>query len=179
MVKFAKFNESGVPFLEEDSYPTWKRRMTTYLKNTDHDLWDIISKGYVVPTNIPTDATGAKTFQLNLNAIDKFCGALDEKAFEMIDGLGSAKEIWDKLEQRYEGSNKSKELRFESLMEQFLQLKMRTSEDIRGYQDRVEALVNKVRSLGSKNDPADDRVAKQVPRTVTRKFEPKVFVLEE
>ena len=91
MVKFAKFNKSGVPLLEEDSYPTWKRRMTNYLKSTDHDLWDIICQGYVVPPDKPTDAAGAKAFQLNLTAIDKLCGALDEKAFEMIDGLGTAK----------------------------------------------------------------------------------------
>ena len=98
-MKFAKYNKSWVPLLEEDSYPAWKRRMTTYLKSTDHDLWDIICQGYVVPPSRPTDTAGAKAFQLNLNAIDKLCGVLDEKAFEMIDGLGSAKEIWDKLEQ--------------------------------------------------------------------------------
>ena len=97
----------------------------------------------------------------------------------MIDGLGTTKEIWEKLQQRYEGTNKSKELRLESLMEQLHQLKMRTDEDIRGYQDRVEALVRKIRSLGKKDDPADDWVAKRVLRTVTKKFEPKVYVLEE
>lgn len=179
MVKFAKYNKSGVPLLEEDSYPTWKSRMKFYLQSTDYKLWDIISGGYVVPTNIPIDEAGLKPFQLNLKAIDMLHGALDEKAFDMIDGLGTTKEIWDKLEQRYEGTNKSKELRLESLMEQLHQLKMRTDEDIRGYQDRVEALVNKIRSLGKKDDPADDWVAKRVLRTVIRKFEPKVSVLEE
>ena len=56
---------------------------------------------------------------------------------------------------------------------------MRTDEDIRGYQDCVESLVSKVRSLGKKEDPTDDWVAKRVLRTVTRKFEPKVSILEE
>ena len=56
---------------------------------------------------------------------------------------------------------------------------MRTDEDIRGYQDRVEALVNKIRSLGNKDEVKDDLVAKRVLRTVTRKFEPKVSVLEK
>ena len=93
--------------------------------------------------------------------------------------LDRQKEICDKLEQRYEGTNKSKELRLESLTEQLHQIKMRTDEDIRGYQDRVETLVNKIRSLGKKDDPANDWVAKRVLRTVTRKFEPKVSVLEE
>ena len=153
--------------------------MITYLKSTDYDLWEIIRKGYFVPTNIPTDEAGAKAFQLNLKAIERPHGALDEKVFEMIDGLGTAKEIWDKLEQRFEGTNTSKELRLESLSEQLQQIKMRTDEDIRSYQDRVEALVSKVRSLGKKEIPTDDWVAKRVLRTVTRKFEPKVSVLED
>ena len=93
--------------------------------------------------------------------------------------LEQQQKIRDKLEQRYEGTNKSKELRLESLTEQLHLLKMRTDEDIRGYQDRLEALVSKVRSLGKKEEFADDWVAKRVLRTVTRKFEPKVSVLEE
>ena len=63
-------------------------------------------------------------------------------------------------------------------MEQLHQLKMRTDEDIRGYQDRVEALVSKLKGLG-KDDISDNWVAKRVLRTVTRKFEPKVYVLEK
>ena len=56
---------------------------------------------------------------------------------------------------------------------------MRTDEDIRSYQDRVEALVSKVRNLGKKEIAADDWVAKRVLRTATKKFEPKFSVLEE
>ena len=64
-------------------------------------------------------------------------------------------------------------------MEQLHLLKMRSDEDIRGYQDRVEVLVSKVRSLGKKEEVSNEWVAKRVLRTVTRKYEPKVFVLEE
>ena len=156
MVKFAKFNKSGVPLLEEDSYPTWKSRMRTHLQSGELGLWSIIENNYNVPEETPDDEREFKKYQLNLRAIEKLYGALDEKMFGIIDGLGSAKEIWDKLEQRYEGSSKSKELRLESLMEQLHQLKMSTDEDIRGYQDRVEALVNKIRSLGKKDDLVDD-----------------------
>ena len=92
--------------------------MKSYLQSTDYELWEIITKGYVVPTTIPKEEEVVKAFQLNLKAIEKLHGALDEKTFDMIDGLGTAKEIWDKLEQRYEGTNKSKELRLESLSEQ-------------------------------------------------------------
>ncbi|CAF4193626.1 unnamed protein product, partial [Adineta steineri] len=55
---------------------------------------------------------------------------------------------------------------------------MRTDEDIRSYQDRVDALVSKPKGLGMEG-LTDEMVAKRVLRTVTRKFEPKVSVLEE
>ena len=105
-------------------------------------------------------------------------GVVDDKVFDKIKDLESAKKIWDKLEQRYEGTSKSKELRLESLMEQLHQIKMRIDEDIRSYQDRVEALVSKIKGLG-KDEISDDWVAKRVLRTLARKFEPKVSVLEE
>ena len=73
--------------------------MTNYLKSTDHDLWDIIEQEYNVLPSKPTDTAGLKAFQLDLTVIDKLYGALDEKTFEMIDGLETAKAIWEKLEQ--------------------------------------------------------------------------------
>ena len=48
MVKFAKYSKSGVPLLEEDSYPTWKQRMGTHLQSADFGLWYIIEEGYDV-----------------------------------------------------------------------------------------------------------------------------------
>ena len=67
----------------------------------------------------------------------------------------------------------------ESLTKQLHEIKMRTDEDIRSYQDRMESLVSKLRSLGKKDNATDEWVEKRVLRTVTRKYEPKVFVLEE
>ena len=54
MGKFAKYNKNGIPLLEEDSYSTWKRRMTTHIQSTNYALWTIIENGYVVPKNVPT-----------------------------------------------------------------------------------------------------------------------------
>ena len=57
------------------------------------------------------------------------------------------------------GTSKSKELKLESLTEQLHQIKIRTNEDIRGYQDRVETLVSKIKGLG-KDEISDEWVAK-------------------
>ena len=66
----------------------------------------------------------------------------------------------------------------ESLTEQLHQIKMRIDEDIRGYQDRVETFVSRIKGLGGEEVP-DDWLAKRILRTITRKFEPKVSILEE
>ena len=55
---------------------------------------------------------------------------------------------------------------------------MRTDEDIRSYQDRVDALVSKLKGLGMEGI-TDEMVEKWVLRTVTKKFEPKVSIMEE
>ena len=159
MGKFAKYNKSGVLLLEEDSYLARKQRMSLYIQSIDYDLWTIIEEGYDVPESAPSREDEKKKHQLNIKAMQLLQGALDDRVFDKMMDLKTAKDIWDKLEQRYEGTNRSKELRLESLMEQLHQIKMRIDEDIRGYQDRVEALVSKLKGLGMEGI-TDELVAK-------------------
>ena len=67
--------------------------MKSYLQRTDYELWEIIRRGYVVPKTTPRNEEAFKEFQLNLQAIEKLHGAIDEKAFDIMDGLETAKEI--------------------------------------------------------------------------------------
>jgi hypothetical protein len=153
--------------------------MTIYIQSIDYDLWTIIEKGYDVPESAPLSENEMKKHQLNIKAMQLLQGALDDRVFDKMMDLKTAKDNWDKLKQRYEGTSKSKELKLESLTEQLHQIKMRTDEDIRSYLDRMESLVSKLRSLGKMDDVTDAWLAKRVLRTVTSQYEPKVFVLEE
>lgn len=178
MGKFPKHKKNGLPLLDEDSYSTWKQRMPTYIQSTDYSLWTMIEHGYDVPKSVPTGADELKECQQNIKAIGMLQATFDEKVFDKVKDLKTAKEIWEKLEQRYEGISKSMELKLESLTEQLHQIKMRTDEDIKGYQDRVETLISKIKGLGGE-EISDEWLAKRILRTVTRKFESKVSVLEE
>ena len=62
--------------------------MRTHLQSGEIGLWSIIEHGYKVPEETPDDEREFKKFQLNLRAIEKLYGALDEKMFGIIDGLG-------------------------------------------------------------------------------------------
>jgi hypothetical protein len=108
MGKFAKYNKNGMPLLDEDLYSSWKQRMTTHIQSIDYALWTIIENGYVVPKSAPTGQDELKAHQLNIKAIAMLHATVDEKVFDKIQDLKSTKEIWDKLEQRYEGTSKSK-----------------------------------------------------------------------
>ena len=178
MEKFPKHNKNGLPLLDEDSYSTWKQRMTTYIQSTYYSLWTIIEHGHNVPQAVPTGADELKVYQQKIKAIGMLHVTFDEKVFDKVKDSKTTKEISDKLEQWYEGTSKSKELKLESLTEQLHQLKIRTYKDIRGYQDRVETLVSRIKGLGGVEVP-DDWLTKRILRTITRKFESKVYVLEE
>ena len=99
MGKFAKYNKSGVPLLEEDSYSSWKHSMTLYIQSIDYDLWTIIVRGYNIPESAPSSEDEKKKHQLNIKAMQLLQGALDVKVFDKMKDLKTTKGIWEKLQQ--------------------------------------------------------------------------------
>ena len=67
--------------------------MKSHLQSTDYALWGMVEKVYAAPEAAPTDEEEFKVFQLNLNAVRILRKSLDEKVFDKIGNLGSAKEI--------------------------------------------------------------------------------------
>jgi uncharacterized lipoprotein YehR (DUF1307 family) len=64
----------------------------------------------------------------------------------------SAKEIWDKLQNVYEGDAKVKEAKLQTYRGQFEQLKMKEDEDIATYFLRVDETMNAIKGLGEEVD---------------------------
>ena len=60
----------------------------------------------------------------------------------------TAKEIWDKLKNIYEGDDKVKEGKFQTYRGQFENLKMKEEENIASCFLRVDETVNIIRGLG-------------------------------
>ena len=82
MGKFPKHNKNGLQLLDEDSYSTWKQRMTTYIQSTNYSLWTIIEHGYNVPQTVPTGADELKEYQQNIKAIGMLQATFDENVFD-------------------------------------------------------------------------------------------------
>jgi len=64
--------------------------------------------------------------------------------------LKSAKEIWDYLKKEYEGNERIKGMQVLNLIREFELQRMKDSETIQDYFDKLLNIANNVRLLGSK-----------------------------
>ena len=89
----------------------------------------------------------------------------------------SSKKMWDKLQITYERDIKVKEAKLQTYKGQFEQLRMNEDEEITTYILRVDQLVNTIRGLGEEFEEAI--VVQKVLRTLAKRFNPKIFALED
>jgi hypothetical protein len=74
-----------------------------------------------------------KLSQNNSNAINALLNGLGESIFTKVAHCKSAKDIWDKLQNIYEGDSKVKEAKLQTYRGQFEQLKLKEDENIASY----------------------------------------------
>ncbi|KAL8128314.1 hypothetical protein AgCh_015053 [Apium graveolens] len=90
--------------------------------------------------------------------------------------LKTAKEIWDFLKKEYEGSEKIKGMQAINLIREFDLQKMKETETIQNYADRLINIANKVKLLGTEFH--DSRIIQKILVTVPEKFEATISSLE-
>ena len=91
--------------------------------------------------------------------------------------LDSAKAIWDYLKKEYQGNERTKNMQSLNLIREFEMLKMKDSETIKEYFEKLMGIANKVRLLGK--DFSDERVVQKILVTLREKYESKISSLEE
>jgi hypothetical protein len=89
----------------------------------------------------------------------------------------STKEIWDKLQNIYEGDSKFKAAKLQNYRGQFQQLKMKEDENIVAYFLRVDEIVNAIIGLGE--EIKESVIVQKVLRSLPMRFDPKISTLEE
>ena len=103
--------------------------------------------------------------------------AVSSNLFTRIMNLDSAKAIWDYLKKEYQGNEKTKNMQALNLIREFEMLKMKDSETIKEYFEKLMGIANKVRLLGK--DFSDERVVQKILVTLPEKYESKISSLEE
>jgi hypothetical protein len=94
------------------------------------DVWQAVVDGYTTPTTPPTDKDGKKLSENNSRAKNVILNGLVDTVYVKVMHCDSAKDIWDKLQNIYEGDAKVKGAKLQTYRGQFEQLKMKEDEDI-------------------------------------------------
>jgi hypothetical protein len=118
-----------------------------------------------------------KLGQNNSKATNALLNGLGESVFTKVAHCKSAKEIWDKLRNIYEGNSKVKATKLQTYKGRFEQLKMKEDENIAAYFLRVDKTVNAIFGLGE--EIKESVIVQKVLISLPMRFDPKISTLEE
>ena len=179
MTSEASLNALAPPVFDGINYQVWAVRMEAYLDASD--LWETVSEEYEVPplSDNPTMAQiklHNERRQRKSKAKASLFTVVSSTIFTRIMTLKTANEIWNFLKKEYEGNERVRGLQVLSLIREFEIQRMKKSETIKDYSDRLLSIVNKVRLLGT--DFSNSRIVQKIFITVLEKFETTVSSLE-
>lgn len=178
-MNYSGVGKMGVPLFDGSNYSSWKSRMTKHLGALSIEIYDIVlNEGYTPPTKgvAWTDAD-KRAFETDARASNAILSALNEVEFSKVKNCKTAKEMWNKLENIYEGDSKVKEAKLQIYRSKFEQLRMNNEEFIEPYFNRVIEIVNCIRGYGE--DMTDATVVKKILRSLPESYDAKVSSLEE
>lgn len=138
------------------------------------DLWEAIEEDYEV-TPLLENHKEKKTRKSKAKAC--LFSALSSTIFTRVMNLGSAKSIWEYLKKEYQGNGKTKNMQILNLIREFEIQKIKETETIREYSNKLLSIVNKVRLLGK--DFSDERIVENILVSIPERYESKISSLEE
>ena len=122
--------------------------MKTYIHAHGFEIWQSIVDGYKETTVPPTNERAIKLKKNNSKATNALLNGICESIYTNVIHYKSTKEIWDKLQNIYEGDSKVKATKLQTYIGQFEQLKNKEDEDITAYFLQVDETVNAIIGLG-------------------------------
>jgi hypothetical protein len=168
-----------LPVFDGENYHIWAARMEAYLEA--NDLWEAVEEDYEVfplPNN-PTMAQIRNHKEMKTRkskARASLFAAVSEEIFTRIMTIKSAFEIWNFLKNEYEGDERIRGMQALNLIREFEMQKMKESETIKEYANKLISIANKVRLLGS--EFSDSRIVQKILVTVPERFEATITSLE-
>ena len=175
----ASFSSIALPVFNGDNYQIWAVRMETYLEALD--LWEAIKEDYdilVLPNNPTIAQIKAHKEKKTKKSKAKAClfAVVSPTIFTRVMSLKTEKAIWDYLQEEYVGDEMIKGMQVLNLIREFVLQKMKESETIKDYSDKLLSIANKVRLLGSKLN--DSRIVEKIFVMMPERYETIVTTLE-
>jgi hypothetical protein len=139
-------------FFDGEDYFMWSDKMRHHLTSLHASIWDIVELGAQVPTvgeeGYDSDEV-AQIRHFNSQATTILLASLCREEYNKVQGLKSAKEIWDVLKTAHEGDEVTKFTKRETIKGELGRFVLNHGEEPHAMYNRLKTLVNQVRNLGS------------------------------
>jgi hypothetical protein len=130
----------------------WSDKMRHHLTSLHASIWDIIEFGAqessIGDKGYDSDEV-AQIQHFNSQATTIFLASLSREEYNKVQGLKSAKEIWDILKTAHEGDEVNKITKRETIEGELGRFMLHQGEDPQAMYNRLKTLVNQVHNLGS------------------------------
>src|SRR5688572_7954333 len=130
----------------------WSDKMRHHLTSLHTSIWNVVEFGVQVPSIGDEDYDSDEVAQIhhfNSQATTILLASLSREEYNKVQGLKSAKEVWDVLKTAHEGDELTKITKRETIEGELGQFRLRKGEEPQHMYNRLKTLVNQVRNLGS------------------------------
>jgi hypothetical protein len=130
----------------------WSDKMRHHLTSLHESIWDIVEFGAQVPQVGDKDYDSDEAAQIqhfNSQATSILLASLCREEYNKVQGLKSAKEIWDILKTAHEGDEVTKITKHETIEGELDRFVLNKGEEPQAMYNRLKTMVNQVRNLGS------------------------------
>ena len=143
------------------------------------EYWNLIETGITAATEDKDlrEKTINELRLKDLKAKNYLFQAIDRSILETILKKDTAKDIWDSLKRKYQGTTWVKRAQLQALRKEFEVLHMKTGESVDDYFGRTLIIANKMRIHGEKMD--DVVIVEKILRSMTPKYDYVVCSIEE
>jgi hypothetical protein len=126
--------------------------MRHHLTSLHTSIWDVVEFGAQVPSvgdeGYDSDEV-AQIWHFNSQATTILIASLSREEYNKVQGLKSAKEIWDILKTAHKGDEMTKITKRETIEGKLGRFMLNQGEEPQAMYNRLKTLVNQVRNLGS------------------------------
>jgi hypothetical protein len=140
------------PYFDGEDYCMWSDKMRHHLTSLHESIWDIVEFGAQVPQVGDKDYDSDEVAQIrhfNSQATSILLASLCREEYNKVQGLKSAKEIWDVLKTAHEGDEVTKITKQETIEGELGRFVLNKGEEPQAMYNRLKTMVNQVRNLGS------------------------------
>jgi hypothetical protein len=135
------------PMFDGEDYNMWSDKMRHHLTSLHTSIWDIVEIGVQVPSPGDEDYDSDEVAQIrhfNSQATTILLASLSREEYNKVQGLKSAKDIWDVLKTAHKGDEVTKITKRETVEGELGRFQLNQGEYPQAMYNRLKTLVNQV-----------------------------------